>query len=192
MHSAFKDLATFLSAWAIYYISVRTSLQPRTRSGSGLLGRKGCAYEQSGFAWPAVLNYVIPTSPTTKIHLLKNGTVSTTNSLRSTSPARCNTSSSTQPRSPGKKSKFGSTFTSVPIQKPTCANWNRPNVGCSYEERYGKSCPHKHRCMICSNPSLCCARGSSLCCARGSCKYVCGGMTCHRNRQSCPRNRQAD
>jgi hypothetical protein len=60
----------------------------------------------------------------------------------------------TVPFFPVKSLNSGSTFTSV--QEQTCTNWSRPNVGCTHKERYGKSCPRQHRCMICLNPPVGC------------------------------------
>ena len=58
MQNAFKDMATFLSAWLIY-ISVRSSYVPERGPGLVFWTERVIFYAQSGFAWSTVLNYII-------------------------------------------------------------------------------------------------------------------------------------
>ena len=151
MHSAFKDLATFLSAWMVY-VSIRSSFVPERASALAYWTERVVFYAQSGFQWSVVLNYAIAyftahqKSPSDTWYSVNTDRELATNHFtvaRKTSVPE--TSNPTQSRPSGKKSP------SVPIQEQTCAIWNRPLVGCNYKERFGFPCPRKHRCSTCLN-----------------------------------------
>ena len=58
MQSAFKDLATFLSAWMVY-VSIRSTFAPERAPALAYWTERVVFYAQSGFQWSVVLNYAI-------------------------------------------------------------------------------------------------------------------------------------
>ena len=58
MQSAFKDLATFLSAWLIY-ISIRSLFSPERGPVLTYWTERVVYYSQAGMSFPSILRYVI-------------------------------------------------------------------------------------------------------------------------------------
>jgi hypothetical protein len=149
MQSAFKDLATFLSAWMVY-VSIRSTFAPERAPALAYWTERLVFYAQSGFQWSTVLNYAIAyftahqKSPADTWYSVNTDRELVTNHFTVARKTSAPENSSTVQSRP-----FGKRYTSsVPLQDQTCANWNRP-MGCNYKERLGETCPRKHRCSIC-------------------------------------------
>ena len=151
MHLAFKDLATFLSAWMVY-VSIRSWFVPERAPPLAYWTERVVFYAQSGFQWHVVLNYAIAyftahqKSPADTWYSVNTDLELATNHFTVARKSSVQEHSSAQPRTSGKKS-------ALPIQDQTCANWNRPGFRCNYKERFGDACPHKHRRSIRLNVS---------------------------------------
>ena len=149
MHLAFKDLATFLSAWMVY-VSIRSSFVPERASPLAYWTERVVFYAQSGFQWHVVLNYAIPyftahqKSPADTWYSVNTHLELATNHFTVARKGSLQENSSGQSRTSGKRSP-------LPIQDQTCAN--RLGFGCNYKERFGDPCPRKHRSSVCLNVS---------------------------------------
>jgi hypothetical protein len=156
MHTAFKDLTTFLSAWLVY-ISIRTSYAPDRAPGLAFWTERLVFYTQQGFPWSVTLNYAIAyftahqNSPPETWYKVNTDRELAINhfAVARKNPPQTQAQSSVPHRSTSPKKSVSS----LPIQEQTCSNWNRPNGGCTYKEKYGEPCPRKHRCNLCLNPA---------------------------------------
>lgn len=156
MHNAFKDMATFLSAWLVY-ISVRSSYVPERGPGLAFWTERVIYYAQSGFAWSTVLNYIVAyflkhqNSPLADWYEVNSNLVAIHFSIARRNPVQADGWTSSASRSPGKKQNTAMSSV-LPVHEQTCQNFNRPNSGCTYAAKNGESCPRKHRCMLCKDP----------------------------------------
>jgi hypothetical protein len=147
MQTAFKDLSTFLSAW-LFYISLRTSYFPERGFGLVYWTERLVYYLQSGLQWSVILNYAIAyfqkhqnSAPDTWLNTDSGLVVNHFAIAR-----RADTSHTTWPTS--SRSPKKTTSVSV-IHQQVYQNWNRQSVGCTYKDKNGVECPHRHVCAIC-------------------------------------------
>ena len=150
MHNAFKDLATFLSAWWIY-VSIRTSYAPERGPGLAYWSERLVFHTQKGFPWSVCLNYAIAyfqkhqNSPTESWFSVDSELVSNYFAIANITPTTpfANTVLNRAKRS-GQPTATSTSNDSI------CFNWNRVGAGCTFPEKYGVPCPRRHVCSRCT------------------------------------------
>jgi hypothetical protein len=153
MHNAFKDLATFLSAWWIY-VSIRTSYAPERGPGLAYWSERLVFHTQKGFPWSVCLNYAIAyfqkhqNSPTESWFSVDSELVSNYFAIANVTPTApfANTVLNRAKRS-GQPTATSASNDSI------CFDWNRVGAGCTFPEKYGVPCPRRHVCSRCTKES---------------------------------------
>ena len=148
LQSSFKESTSFFLAWHTY-MSIRTAFEPSRASGLIIWTERLFYFIHLNYPWHSILEYVIayfqryqntlpddwfnPDSTLISYHL----TLSQQKPLTATSQR---SNASKVKLNPGQKASVNS--------DEVCVMFNRPS-GCTWRERRGTSCPHRHVCLVC-------------------------------------------
>jgi hypothetical protein len=144
MHQAFRDPATFFSAWEVY-VSIRTSYRPERGPGLALFSERIYFHLQLNYPWYKILNYIIAffrayQNSAPDVWNDVDGTlVANTLAVTQQRPAMGNT-----PKSSKGNATSISTIANTSNDQQICRNWNRMDIGCR-----NVNCPRRHNCSIC-------------------------------------------
>jgi len=144
MHSAFRDLPTFLSAWLVY-ISICSSYD-RERSGPLTYWTERIIYRSmAGFTWRATLNYIIDYYNRHQRHPANMwfdlDVELLTQHFMLPSSSVPNMTNGHHSKSPKKEEKG-------PLSSQICLNYNR-SAGCTVDQKSGNPCLCRHVCSKC-------------------------------------------
>jgi hypothetical protein len=144
MHQAFKDPATFFSAWQVY-TSIRTSYCPERGPGLALFSERVYFHIQLNYPWYVILNYILAffrahQNSAPDVWNDVDGTLVANNiAVSQQRPAAGNPSKSST-----KDNTQSTTASEIPVSQQTCHNWNRMEIGCRKP-----NCQRRHVCSIC-------------------------------------------
>ena len=151
LQSSFQEPTTFFLAWQIY-ISIRATFEPTRAAGLADWTERLHYLIYLNYAWVAILEYIVAyfqlyqdTSPD---DWFKPDTTLIAYHL-TLSQQKASTAVASQPHNVSKP-KANTSRKSESTSDEICVMYNR-STGCTWKERKGEKCPHRHACIVCTS-----------------------------------------